>query len=94
MKHNRYLQVISYLINLNNVRTTQVYNKLECKDFARIDFRVDSEGIPWFLEINPLPTFAPDGTFAILAELMGIPYVEFLADTIQKAFERIGVVTT
>ncbi|MBX2822089.1 MAG: D-alanine--D-alanine ligase [Rhodothermaceae bacterium] len=71
-----------------------IYNKLECNDFARIDFRVDGDGVPWFLEINPLPTFAPDGTFAILAELMGIPYVEFLADTMRKGFERIGVATT
>ena len=68
-----------------------IFKKLECLDFARLDFRVDSEGTPWFLEINPLPTFAPDGTFAILAELMGVPYVDFLADTIKKAFNRLGV---
>ncbi len=49
----------------------KVFEKLECKDFARMDFRVDAAGDPWFLEINPLPTFAPDGTFAILAELLG-----------------------
>ena len=68
-----------------------IFEKLECFDFARLDFRVDAEGVPWFLEINPLPTFAPDGTFAILAELIGVPYVDFLADTIKKAFKRIGV---
>ena len=68
-----------------------LYEKLECLDFARLDFRVDADGIPWFLEINPLPTFAPDGTFAILAELMGVPYVEFLSDTIKKAFDRLGI---
>ena len=66
-----------------------VYEKLECKDFARIDFRVDAAGNPWFLEINPLPTFAPDGTFAILAELIGKPYQEFLADTLRRGLERI-----
>lgn len=70
-----------------------IFDKLECLDFARLDFRVDRQGVPWFLEINPLPTFAPDGTFAILAELVGIPYVEFLADTMRKGFERIGVST-
>ena len=68
-----------------------IFDKLECKDFARIDYRVDANGTPWFLEINPLPTFAPDGTFAILAELIGVPYVEFLADTLRKGFERIGM---
>lgn len=68
----------------------KIYEKLECKDFARIDFRVDKAGNPWFLEINPLPTFAPDGTFAILAELMGQSYNDFLADTLDKGLKRLG----
>ena len=69
----------------------RVYQKLECKDFARADFRVDAGGEVWFLEINPLPTFAPDGTFAILAELVAQPYTEFLAATLEKAFVRLGM---
>ncbi len=69
----------------------KVFEKLECLDFARIDFRVDAAGDPWFLEINPLPTFAPDGTFAILAEFMGQPYPEFLAATLHKGFKRLGL---
>ncbi len=68
----------------------RVFEKLECKDFARLDFRVDAAGEPWFLEINPLPTFAPDGTFAILAELLGQTYPEFLADTLRKGISRLG----
>jgi hypothetical protein len=44
---------------------------LDCRDFARADFKLDADGRPCFLEINPLPTFAPDGSFAILAELAG-----------------------
>ena len=66
-----------------------VYEKLECKDFARIDFRVDAEGQPWFLEINPLPTFAPDGTFAIIAELAGQSYEAFLADVLKRGLKRL-----
>ena len=68
----------------------RVYEKLLCKDFARIDFRIDTEGQPWFLEINPLPTFAPDGTFAILAELMGQSYPAFLAEVLARSFRRLG----
>ena len=69
-----------------------VYEKLECKDFARIDFRVDAEDRPWFLEINPLPTFAPDGTFAIIAELTGQSYEAFLADVLQRGFQRLDLI--
>jgi len=61
---------------------------LEVLDFARLDFRLDGEGRPVFLEINPLPTFAPDGTFAILAELEGRPYEALLADVLDVALER------
>ena len=68
----------------------RIFEKLECKDFARIDFRVDREGRPWFLEINPLPTFAPDGTFAILAELTGKPYPVFLAEVLARGFRRLA----
>jgi D-alanine-D-alanine ligase len=67
----------------------RIYEKLQCRDFARLDFRVDLEGRPWFLEINPLPTFAPDGTFAIVAELMHRPYVDFLADVLQRGLRRL-----
>ena len=66
------------------------YRKLECRDFARIDFRVDRDGRPWFLEINPLPTFAPDGTFAVLAELLGVPYEAFLSDVLGEALGRVA----
>lgn len=67
----------------------RIYEKLECRDFARVDFRVDREGVPWFLEINPLPTFAPDGTFAVVAELMGMTHVQLLASVFEKAFQRL-----
>jgi D-alanine-D-alanine ligase len=68
-----------------------VYEKLRCKDFARADFRIDDDGTPWFLEINPLPTFKPGDTFAIVAELMNREYEDFLAGVLQNGFERLGV---
>ena len=70
--------------------TLQSFEVLDCLDFARADFRVDAMGQPWFLETNPLPTFAPDGTFAIAAELMNRPYDDFLADVFQRGFTRLG----
>jgi len=67
------------------------YQQLECLDFARADFRLDAEGRPRFLEMNPLPTFAPDGTFGVLAELEGRPLDALLADVIRGGLERLGV---
>ncbi|WP_412068411.1 D-alanine--D-alanine ligase [Rubrivirga sp. IMCC43871] len=61
------------------------HRALDCRDFSRSDFRVGADGRPVFIEINPLPTFAPDGTFAILAELAGQRYESFLADVLGAA---------
>ncbi len=66
------------------------HRALECRDFSRSDFRVGPDGEPVFVEINPLPTFAPDGTFAILAELQGRPYTDWLADVLAQALARLA----
>jgi len=73
------------------VLARRAFQKLDCRDFARADFRTDTDGQPWFLEINPLPTFAPDDTFAILAELDGRDYIDFLAEIFEQGFRRLGV---
>jgi D-alanine-D-alanine ligase len=69
----------------------RVFEALECRDFARIDFRLDATENPIFLEINPLPTFAPDGTFGILAELEGCSISEMLGRCVAAGLERLGL---
>lgn len=69
----------------------RIYEKLECLDFARIDYRTDRGGDPFFLEVNPLPTFAPDGTFAIIAELLNRSYEDLLAEVIGRGLRRLGL---
>lgn len=66
--------------------------EMEVLDYARLDFKCDEEGRAYFLEINPLPTFAIDNTFAILAELKGCDYVEYLSSILKSGLERLGVV--
>ena len=70
----------------------RAFAALECRDFARADFRLDGDGRPVFLEINPLPTFAVDGSFAILAELEGRPLEALLADVIAEGLRRLQLV--
>ena len=43
-----------------------------------------------FLEINPLPTFAPNGSFGILAELEGCSLSEMLGRCIAAGLARLG----
>jgi D-alanine-D-alanine ligase len=67
------------------------FEALRCRDFARVDFKCDGDGTPFFLEINPLPTFAPDSSFAILAEMEGRPYDAFLAEVLELGLARLGL---
>jgi D-alanine-D-alanine ligase len=69
----------------------RAFAALRCRDFARADFKLDAAGRPRFLELNPLPTFAPDASFGILAELMGRPLPDLLAEVLRGGLERLGL---
>jgi D-alanine-D-alanine ligase len=67
----------------------RAFAALACHDFARADFRLDAAGAPRFLELNPLPTFARDGSFAILAELLGRSLEDLLAEVLVLGLARL-----
>jgi len=67
----------------------RAFEALECRDYARADFRLDGGGRPHFLEINPLPTFAPDGSFGIIAEILGRDLDDLLAEILGEALARL-----
>jgi D-alanine-D-alanine ligase len=67
----------------------RAFEALECRDYARADFRLDRAGRPHFLEINPLPTFAPDGSFGIIAEILGRDLDDLLAEILGEALARL-----
>jgi D-alanine-D-alanine ligase len=62
---------------------------LEIKHWARLDFKLDDAGNPFLLEINPLPTFGIDQTFAILAEISGKAYPAYLGELLSEALRDI-----
>ncbi len=69
----------------------RAYDALECRDFARADFKCDAAGAAYFLEINPLPTFAPDASFGILAAVMNRTHEDLLAEVLALGLRRLGV---
>ena len=67
------------------------YRALGCRDFARIDFRLDPSGTPQFIECNPLPGLSPGyGDLPIMAERMGIPYLSLVSEILSHALSRLG----
>jgi len=54
--------------------------------YARVDFRVDTNGQPFILEINPNPCLEPNAGVAAAAEQARISYAELIGDIVRAAF--------
>ena len=66
----------------------KTFKVVECRDFGRVDFRVDSEGEPYVLEINPLPSLSTEDVFKLVAETIGITYEEIIGRILKSAIAR------
>ncbi len=66
----------------------KTFQLLGCRDFARIDFRVSKDGIPYMLEINPLPGLGDYSDFVIMAQKMGWTHASLIVAVFNAALER------
>ncbi len=67
------------------------YRLLSCRDFARMDFRLDKAGRPHFLECNALPGLNPQSSdFVILARDVA-SYASLVQGILLDAARRQGV---
>jgi D-alanine-D-alanine ligase len=71
------------------------YRVLGCRDWARIDVRLDGAGKPNILEVNPLPGILPDpaenSCLPKAARAAGIGYDELIQSCLRFAAARQGV---
>ncbi len=71
-----------------------IYRLLGCRDFARLDFRLDAGGAPQFIECNPLPGLSPGyGDLPIMADRMGMAYLALIREILGCALARQGMGT-
>ncbi len=64
---------------------------LGCRDAGRIDLRVDNNGIPNFIEVNPLAGIRPvHSDLCILCDFVGISYTEMIKTIVDSAATRIN----
>jgi len=72
------------------------YKVLRCKDWSRIDLRLDSNGEPNIIEINPLPGILPDpkenSCFPKAARAAGMNYEVMINSVLFAAAKRYGLV--
>jgi D-alanine-D-alanine ligase len=69
----------------------KVYRSVECRDFGRVDFRVDHNGNPYVLEINPLPSLSTEDVFMLVAKNIGITYEQMVGKILASAIARNGL---
>jgi len=66
----------------------KTFEMLGCRDFSRIDFRVSADGIPYMLEINPLPGLGDYSDLIIMAVKLGWKHEDLIASVFNAALER------
>ncbi len=69
---------------------------LRCRDWCRIDLRLDKNGIPNILEVNPLPGILPNpednSCFPKAARAAGLTYNQMINEVLNAALKRHGMI--
>ncbi|HEX7118102.1 MAG TPA: hypothetical protein VF212_04905 [Longimicrobiales bacterium] len=71
------------------------HRALGCRDWSRVDLRLDERGRPQVLEVNPLPGILPDprqnSCFPKAARAAGLDYDALIGAVLAIALERCGI---
>jgi D-alanine-D-alanine ligase len=70
------------------------YRALNCRDYARVDMRLDTTtGDVFVLEVNPNPDLADSCAFAASARASGRTYDQMICEIADLAVKRINQAT-
>jgi D-alanine-D-alanine ligase len=73
-------------------QSEEIFNLLQVRDCARIDYRVDSKGEIYFLEVNTMPGLINDAKspsyFVFMARKAGYNYDQLLGKIVEAAKKR------
>jgi D-alanine-D-alanine ligase len=73
----------------------RAYRALGCRDWSRIDVRLDADGVPNIVEVNPLPGILPNpeenSCLPKAARAAGMSYDQLIQSALLHAAERCGV---
>jgi D-alanine-D-alanine ligase len=65
---------------------------LGCRDAGRVDVRLDDEGRPQLIEVNPLAGLTPGHSdLPIMADLLGMEYRQLIGEILACALRRLGL---
>lgn len=66
----------------------KAFKALDCRDYARVDIRLDKNNNPYVIEVNPNPDISIDSGFARAAKAAGITYDNLLITIAEFALTR------
>jgi len=70
------------------------YRVLEGRDTGRVDVRLDTQGQPSFIELNPLPGLHPTHSdLPMIATQQGMAYEDLIAHIVNSALQRREVIS-
>lgn len=69
----------------------KLFERFECRDYCRFDWRLDADGNPKLLEVNPNPGWCWDGHLAKMAKLAGYSYADLLKMILTAAENRLKI---
>jgi D-alanine-D-alanine ligase len=64
------------------------FKAMNCRDYARVDIRLNSKGVPYIIEVNPNPDITTDSGFARAARAAGISHDKLLVEIANIALNR------
>lgn len=70
--------------------TKKMFKYLECKDYARFDWRLDGKGNPKLLDANANPGWCWDSHMVKLSAMIGITYPQMLGKILEFAIDRVA----
>jgi D-alanine-D-alanine ligase len=92
-----YLELVDYecpagleekVLQRIQISSLRAFKALGCRDLARLDFRINTAGVPYFLEINPLPGLGTHSDLVIMAKKMGWSHRQLISAVLNAALER------
>ena len=66
----------------------KVFKLFGCRDYARVDLRVDRDGKIYVLEVNPNPDISPQSGMNRALKVQGTTYMEFVKNLLERAIQR------
>lgn len=72
---------------IKNIAWT-AFEALDCRDYARVDIRLNKNNVPYVIEVNPNPDISPDTGFVRSAAAANINYEQLLITILSFAIKR------